>query len=80
MAMISARPYPTCCGRPVGAEHTVRCVHAVLTIVSPRRVIDVLPDGVFLRIGMTNPPHIMSHLGLPLLAWRASRRCVPNRS
>ncbi|CEP00746.1 Threonylcarbamoyladenosine tRNA methylthiotransferase [Plasmodiophora brassicae] len=26
------------------------------------RVIDVLPDGVFLRIGMTNPPHIMSHL------------------
>ena len=24
-------------------------------------IVDALPDGVMLRVGMTNPPHILEH-------------------
>ena len=31
---------------------------------TPQRdaIVDVIPDGVMLRIGMTNPPHILEHI------------------
>jgi hypothetical protein len=35
------------------------------------QIVNVLPEGVMLRLGMTNPPYIVEHLavGVRLLAW-----------